>query len=88
MTQPTGEITIENNTFTNDMADHRTAFVNNDTATEAVLHGNKLHGSGGRPERRRQRQLTGLHPATGCLNARGQNLRANMPPPVDQPAVS
>jgi hypothetical protein len=44
VTQPTGEITIENNTFTNDMADHRTAFVNNDTATEATLRGNHLHG--------------------------------------------
>jgi hypothetical protein len=45
VTQPTGEISITNNVFTNDMADHRTAFVNNDTATEAELHGNKLHGS-------------------------------------------
>ena len=45
VSQPTGEITITNNVFTNDMTDHRTAFVNNDTATEAVLHGNKLHGS-------------------------------------------
>ena len=45
VTQPTPEITIENNTFTNDMADHRTAFVSNDTATEAVLRGNRLHGS-------------------------------------------
>ncbi len=45
VTQPTPEITIENNTFTNDMADHRTAFVSNDTATEAVLRGNRLHGA-------------------------------------------
>jgi hypothetical protein len=44
VTQPTGEITIQNNTFTNDMPDHRTAFVNNDTATEAELRGNRLHG--------------------------------------------
>ena len=27
------------------MAGHRTFFVNNDTATEAVLRGNHLHGS-------------------------------------------
>ena len=45
VTQPTGEITIENNVFTNDMTDHRTAFVSNDTATEAMLRGNTLHGS-------------------------------------------
>ena len=45
VTQPTPEITIENNTFTNDMPDHRTAFVSNDTATEAVLRGNRLHGA-------------------------------------------
>jgi hypothetical protein len=45
VTQPTGEITIENNVFTNDMTDHRTAFVSNDTATEAVLRGNRLHGA-------------------------------------------
>ena len=45
VTQPTPEITIENNTFTNDMPDHRTAFVNNDTATEATLRGNRLHGA-------------------------------------------
>ena len=45
VTQPTGEITIQNNNFTNDMASHRTAFVNNDTATVAELRGNHLHGS-------------------------------------------
>ncbi len=45
VTQPTPEITITNNTFTNDMPSHRTAFVNNDTATEAQLKGNHLHGS-------------------------------------------
>ena len=45
VTQPTPEITIQNNTFTNDMPTHRTAFVNNDTATEAQLRGNRLHGS-------------------------------------------
>ena len=43
VTQPTPEITVENNTFTNDMS-HRTAFVNNDTATEATLRNNRLHG--------------------------------------------
>jgi hypothetical protein len=45
VTQPTPEILIENNTFTNDMAGHRTAFVSNDTATEAELRGNHLHGA-------------------------------------------
>ena len=45
VTQATPEIVIENNDFTNDMAEHRTFFVNNDTATEAVLRGNHLHGS-------------------------------------------
>ena len=45
VTQPTPEISIENNIFTNDMPSHRTAFVNNDTATEAQLRGNHLHGS-------------------------------------------
>jgi hypothetical protein len=45
VTQPTPEITIEDNSFTNDMPTHRTAFVNNDTATEAQLRGNRLHGS-------------------------------------------
>jgi hypothetical protein len=44
VTQPTGEITVENNTFTNDMP-YRTAFVDNITATEAKLRGNKLHGA-------------------------------------------
>jgi hypothetical protein len=45
ITQATPEIIIENNDFTNDMTDHRTFFVNNDTATEAVLRGNHLHGA-------------------------------------------
>ena len=45
VTQATPEIVIENNDFTNDMAGHRTFLVNNDTATEAVLRGNHLHGS-------------------------------------------
>jgi hypothetical protein len=45
VTQPTGEITVTNNTFTNDMPDHRTDFVDNITATEAVLRGNRLHGA-------------------------------------------
>ncbi len=45
VTQPTGEITVTNNTFTNDMPDHRTDFVDNITATEAVLRGNHLHGA-------------------------------------------
>jgi hypothetical protein len=45
VTQATPEILVENNDFTNDMATHRTYLVNNDTATEAVLRGNKLHGS-------------------------------------------
>ena len=41
--QPTPEITVENNHFTND-GDYRTALVNNVTATEASLRGNTLHG--------------------------------------------
>jgi hypothetical protein len=43
VTQPTREIIIENNTFRND-GPWETAFVNNLTATEAVLRGNKLSG--------------------------------------------
>jgi len=42
--QPTQEITIEGNHFTND-GDYTTAFVNNVTATEAKLTGNTLSGS-------------------------------------------
>lgn len=42
--QPTPEITIENNTFRND-GGWQTAFVNNLTATDAVLRGNRLSGS-------------------------------------------
>ena len=42
--QPTPEITITNNTFRND-GGWQTAFVNNLTATDAVLRGNKLSGS-------------------------------------------
>lgn len=42
--QPTPEIVVENNTFRNDGA-WQTAFVNNLTATDAVLRGNKLSGS-------------------------------------------
>jgi hypothetical protein len=45
VTQVTPKILIENNDFTNDMAGHRTYLVNNDTATEAVLRGNHLHGA-------------------------------------------
>lgn len=43
VTRPTPEITIEDNTFRND-GDWDTAFVNNLTATEAILRGNKLSG--------------------------------------------
>ena len=43
VTRPTPEITIENNTFRNDGA-WDTVFVNNITATEAVLRGNRLSG--------------------------------------------
>ncbi len=42
--QPTPEITIEKNHFTND-GDYRTAFVDNTTATEAKLSGNVLSGA-------------------------------------------
>ncbi len=42
--QPTPEITVEDNRFTND-GDDRTAFVWNVTATEAVLRGNTLSGA-------------------------------------------
>jgi len=41
--QPTREILIENNTFRNE-GDWETIFVNNGTATEAILRGNKLSG--------------------------------------------
>jgi hypothetical protein len=44
VTQPTGEITVVDNVFTNDN-EHRTAFVNNITATEAELRGNRLRGA-------------------------------------------
>ncbi len=42
--QPTPEITVENNRFVND-GDYRTAFVNNISATEAKLRGNRLSGA-------------------------------------------
>ncbi len=41
--QPTPEITVEDNSFTND-GDYHTAFVNNVTATEATLRNNILRG--------------------------------------------
>ena len=44
VSQPTREITIENNSFRND-GSYPTAFVNNLTATEAQLRGNRLSGS-------------------------------------------
>lgn len=44
VTQPTREITIENNTFRND-GGFTTYFVDNLTATEAVLRGNHLSGN-------------------------------------------
>ena len=44
VTQPTREITIENNTARND-GDFNTYFVRNLTATEAMLHGNTLSGA-------------------------------------------
>lgn len=44
VTQPTPEILIENNTLRND-GDYTAQFVVNDTATPAVLKGNKLSGS-------------------------------------------
>jgi hypothetical protein len=43
ITHPTREITVENNTFRND-GPWETAFVNNMTATEAMLRGNQLSG--------------------------------------------
>jgi hypothetical protein len=43
VTHPTREITVENNTFRND-GPWETAFVNNQTATEAALRGNQLFG--------------------------------------------
>jgi hypothetical protein len=43
VTQPTREITIENNTFRND-GSWQTAFVINQTATEAMLRDNQLSG--------------------------------------------
>jgi hypothetical protein len=44
VTHPTREIIVEDNTFQND-GFWQTTFVNNQTATEAVLRGNKLSGS-------------------------------------------
>ena len=44
VSQPTREITIENNTFRND-GGWNTLFVRNLTATEAMLRGNKITGS-------------------------------------------
>lgn len=44
VTQPTREITIENNTFRND-GDYQTYFVVNRTATEASLQNNRLFGN-------------------------------------------
>ncbi len=44
VTQPTREITIENNTFRND-GGYSTIFVNNLTATDAMLRGNVMSGS-------------------------------------------
>ena len=44
VTHPTREITVENNTFAND-GPWETIFVNNQTATEAQLRGNRLTGS-------------------------------------------
>ena len=44
VTQPTPEITIDNNTVRND-GDFNTIFVRNLTATEALLRGNKISGS-------------------------------------------
>jgi hypothetical protein len=43
VSQPTPEIVVENNDFTNDLPG-RTIFVRNLTATEADLRGNHLHG--------------------------------------------
>jgi hypothetical protein len=43
VTQPTREIVIENNSFRND-GDYPTLFVDNMTATEAQLKGNRLSG--------------------------------------------
>jgi len=43
VTQPTREILIDNNVFRNDSGG-QTMFVNNLTATEATLTGNKLSG--------------------------------------------
>ena len=44
VTQPTREITVQNNTFRND-GSYPTFFVNNLTATDAMLSGNRLSGS-------------------------------------------
>ncbi len=45
VTQPTPEIIVQNNTFRND-GDYPTIFVDNLTATEAQLSGNKISGNG------------------------------------------
>ena len=44
MEQPSAEITVEGNHFTND-GDYHTAFVSNVTATEATLRRNVLKGA-------------------------------------------
>jgi hypothetical protein len=43
VSQPTPEIIVEDNDFTNDLG-KQTIFVNNMSATEAVVRGNHLHG--------------------------------------------
>jgi len=42
--QPTGEILVRNNSFTNDNS-HQTIFVHNETETPALLEGNRLSGN-------------------------------------------
>ena len=64
VTQPTREITVENNTFHVD-GDYSSFLVDNMTATEAMLKGNKLSGIGPGAARRRRGSLNKTLPLEG-----------------------
>ena len=57
VSQPTGELLIKNNTFTNNQ-NRPTTFVHNITATRAQLIGNVFRGRGASAGRRRDGQIT------------------------------
>ncbi len=76
VTQPTPEIVVENNTFRND-GSYPTIFVDNLTATEAQLSGNRISGNqvtalkGDGPGRRRQVRRPARALLAACLLAGG-----------------